>query len=231
MIRYEKTFYFTPYEAIYSVANSSYEPPFPTPTDEQFLNPAAPMVTNLISIVEDYDTLVTSFSNVFSIVAGHARLAPHVDELLYLLFSRYAQDYSVVARLEGFPWEDVDANLPSTYKASCFSFIRNLCEILSSTYNRYASILSAYSDAKGHLMDTVTLESKALQRFNDAPQNAGDYSGDDYTTNYQETKGEQDSDHGTPIQRVDEIQRAYRDALSDWAREFKGLFILRSNVQ
>lgn len=43
-------------------------------------------------------------------------------------------------------------------------------------------------------------------------------------------EAKQQVDHGTPMQRVHEIEISYNNVIKDWLKEFTGLFILEENV-
>lgn len=88
------------------------------------------------------------------------------------------------------------------------------------TYEKYKTILDFYADNKAKLMDSVKTINTA--RFNDTPQNAGDFSGEDYTTNY--TESTSSNELATIMTRLAEIDARYKDIYSDWAKEFDNLF-------
>ena len=72
-----------------------------------------------------------------------------------------------------------------------------------------------------NLLDKIGSETKA--KFNDTPQNGGDFDNDEHLSTITTTTTEQDL---VPlINRLDDISRLYKDVLSDWADEFSVLFI------
>ena len=74
---------------------------------------------------------------------------------------------------------------------------------------------------RGHLLDKIGSTTKS--KFNDTPQNGGDFDNDEHLSTINTTTAEQDV---MPlINRLDDISRLYQNVLSDWADEFKHLFI------
>ena len=151
-------------------------------------------------------------------------------ELLNALEAKYRDHIAVITRdyVEyGEPSEEAKA---SSFVAACDSFYMNLVSVLALSYPRYSTILGIYATEKSKLLDEVKLKSSSLARRNDAPQNSGDYSGDDYASEYNYVEGETDIDHGTPIQRLHEIEVSYNNVIADWLKDFVGLFTLKENL-
>lgn len=92
--------------------------------------------------------------------------------------------------------------------------------VLRRTYNKYTKLISLYDAEKDNLMNNIS--STNVARFNDTPQNGGDYSSDTYTTNI--TKQEQSTEGATKITRLEEIRQGYDDLYVAWANEFNKLF-------
>ena len=72
---------------------------------------------------------------------------------------------------------------------------------LSST-EKYSLLIQNLSNNKAKLLDDV--KSSSIARFNDTPQNSGDFSDDQHTSNI--TKTENSSNVGTMMQRLNEIE-------------------------
>lgn len=94
------------------------------------------------------------------------------------------------------------------------------------TYDYYETLINLYEAKKTNLLDKVQSLNSASVKFNDTPQNAsGDFTGDDYVTNYTKTEGESSSDFATVMTRLREIQDDYKRLWEDWLNEFHRLFI------
>ena len=98
-----------------------------------------------------------------------------------------------------------------------FDFLQKLMVILKMTYDRYSNLLTIYKNERDNLLNKV----EAITRFNDTPQDTGEFSDDEHTTHITTSK----NDYDTLMGRIAEIDRAYRNLLKDWTEEFSGLFI------
>ena len=72
---------------------------------------------------------------------------------------------------------------------------------ISST-EKYSLLIQNLNNNKSKLLDDV--KSSSIARFNDTPQNSGDFSDDNHTSNI--TKTENSSNVGTMMQRLNEIE-------------------------
>lgn len=132
-----------------------------------------------------------------------------------LLALRHANDY--VTYLDQVVEEDEPASGEFDYS----NFWRQFCNVYRSTQEKYVKLLTLYTAQQTHLMDE--LESTVESRFNDTPQNGGDWSNDQHTSTITSTTTS--ADPTTVMARLDEIANLYRDLVADWAEEFAPLFI------
>lgn len=131
------------------------------------------------------------------------------DILASLLISRFQNNWII--------YSDI-SDIPSQKKID--SFCIKLKYIYDTTKERYNKLLALYKSQESKLLDK--LESTSTTRFNDTPQNAGDFSAEEYTTNYTEV-----SNTATPdemIKRLNNIYDLYHDLLADWVNEYRRLF-------
>ena len=231
MIKYENSCYLSVGEVFDALPTEDFLITNPIP-DENIQQGGTFCVTQLENWLEDYGVdFMASWPSIVYYVGTTLTWSKYVKELLTHAFNKYFDEIAVVARVWGFPWDNLDAEMNSMLKVSAYSFLRNLFVLIQAHYDRYATLLDGYAAEKTHLLEKVRLEGAALNRYNDAPQNSGDYSGDAYASNYTVTETGQEVDHGTPMQRIDEIDRAYRNLLNEWASTFKPLFILKENLR
>ena len=71
-----------------------------------------------------------------------------------------------------------------------------------SSMDKYVMLIQNLENNKSKLLDDV--KSASISRFNDTPQNSGDFSDDQHTSNI--TKTENSSNVGTMMQRLNEIE-------------------------
>ena len=100
-------------------------------------------------------------------------------------------------------------------------WLKDLVAIFNQTWDRYSTLIDYYTDKNSELLDQIRTTSE--NRVNDTPQNGGDFSSDTYTSLY--NKQSVASDRDTPMERLAQIGREYRNLEQDWLKEFGGLFI------
>ena len=106
-------------------------------------------------------------------------------------------------------------------------FVRRLCSLYVQSADRYVTILGIYTAQKANLMSKVS--STSISRFNDTPQNGGDWSDDEHTSNI--TRNENEADFTPVMDRIKTIQDNYHNLVRDWMMEFNGLFFISPEVE
>lgn len=96
-----------------------------------------------------------------------------------------------------------------------------LCSMIKHSYGRHSLLIKNFEAHKNELMKRI--ESTTQFKYNDTPQNAGNWSDDDHVSNQTETTVAIDGD--TIIGRISEINKKLRDLYQEWAMEFRDLFI------
>ena len=99
--------------------------------------------------------------------------------------------------------------------------LRKFSYVYNTTKDRYLTLIDIYTNQKANLLNKV--ESNSIQRYNDTPQNGGDWSDDEHTSNI--TRTESSNDFTPLMDRINEIQNKLRNIQKDWEDEFKGIFI------
>lgn len=156
-------------------------------------------------------------------VPSHSwEMNPYVNDIWHEIKTRFAREYVFDISFDKVIY---DSN-PSTqwsneekqeWDDATYEWIIKLLTIMSQTYERYATLLDFYAAKKSQLLDKV----ESLTRFNDTPQDTGEFSDDEHTTHITSTK----NDYDTLMARLDEVDRKYRNLLKDWSNEFECLFI------
>lgn len=101
--------------------------------------------------------------------------------------------------------------------------IENLSDKINYVYlttkDRYLYLLQLYQDNKRNLLKSVT--TTMTQRYNDTPQDGGDWLDDRHSTTI--THEEQSSDFMPLMNRINDIDRKYRNLLDSWVMEYERL--------
>ena len=132
------------------------------------------------------------------------------------LWSTYLAPY----RLEEFITFRDNSEITEADDAHYVKWIRLLLNRIHTTYEKYKVLLDFYSAQKANLLQAIKASNTI--RFNDTPQNGGDFTADSYTSTY--TKSNSETDANTLMARLDEISRLYKNLWLDWSHEFDDLF-------
>ena len=91
--------------------------------------------------------------------------------------------------------------------------------------DKYVMLIQNLENNKSKLLDDV--KSASISRFNDTPQNSGDFSDDPHTSTI--TTTENSSNVGTMMQRLNEIEDKIKQLYLDWSDEFRKFIIWSAN--
>lgn len=94
-----------------------------------------------------------------------------------------------------------------------------------SSMDKYSLLIQNLENNKAKLLDDV--KSVSTSRFNDTPQNSGDFSDDQHTSTV--TRTENSSNVGTMMQRLNEIEDNIKQLYIDWSNEFRKFIIWSVN--
>ena len=94
-----------------------------------------------------------------------------------------------------------------------------------SSMEKYTMLIQNLENNKSKLLDDV--KSASTSRFNDTPQNSGDFSDDNHTSTV--TKTENSSNVSTMMARLNEIEDNIKQLYIDWSNEFKKFIIWSVN--
>lgn len=136
-----------------------------------------------------------------------------------ILMARHWKDY--IAKVGYFFPETLEDDFEADFTSGEEDWLTFFIQKYYETSERYLTLLGFYSTYKDNLMGQISSTNKV--KFNDTPQNGGDFDNDGHLTNI--TTTEMSSDMLPLINRLDEIQKLYRNTIKEWADEFEGLFM------
>lgn len=116
------------------------------------------------------------------------------------------------------------------FEKKTLNFIAKLVYVLEMTSPRYLKLLEVYASASEELLSPVEITSEGLTRFNDTPQDEGDFANDEHTTNLTQDSRTTTNDLDTKMGRIREIESNYNNLLLNWSNEFDSLFIEEENI-
>lgn len=163
------------------------------------------------------DTLKTILDNL-SLVNDLASSQEVAEDLWSLLYGRFFHNYCIVSDND-----TLDSNEVKLF------FIRFL-NIYNMTKQKYRTILKIYKDNMNNMLAKIETSSNGDSRFNDTPQESGDFSDDSHTTSITQNSNTTLTDGDTIMGRIKDIQSSYDNVLANWCNEFAKLFINVSEV-
>ena len=106
------------------------------------------------------------------------------------------------------------------------NFIGPIIAWMSSSDTKFSLLIANQEANKNKLLGQI--KASTTSRFNDTPQNGGNFSDDNHTTTI--TTGESSTDGGTLLSRLNEIEDNLKRLYEDWSNEFRK-FIIWSGVE
>ena len=106
------------------------------------------------------------------------------------------------------------------------NFMGPIIAWMSSSDTKFSLLIANQEANKNNLLGQI--KASTISRFNDTPQNGGNFSDDNHTTTI--TTGESSTDGGTLLSRLNEIEDNLKRLYEDWSNEFRK-FIIWSGVE
>ena len=146
-----------------------------------------------------------------------------IDALMTIVYQRHSEDFVY--------WVEMDADHDYSLDVGYFStYVKTLLNIIELTTPKYLPLLQDqeyYSYAP-----TSPLKSKTTgrTRFNDTPQNMGEWNDEEHATNVSKSVNESEVDSGSIVARLDEAFKNWRSIILEWANEFNQAFLKEEQV-
>ena len=125
---------------------------------------------------------------------------------------------------EAIIYVDLDENEDFLEKF-CKTKVGQIFAWFKASTEKYGLLIQNLTTNKAKLLDDV--KSSSISRFNDTPQNSGDFSDDQHTSTA--TKTENSSNVGTMMARLNEIEDNIKQLYIDWSNEFRKFIIWSVN--
>lgn len=176
-----------------------------------------------------FTTLLTNAGIQFDVIGLHsnisnAQIITIVNCLMNQVYNRNAFNYLYEKQIGYFdtaPTLDTD-----DFKKAML----NVVNILNLTLPKYIPLLIQFEKASENPITANVSEVQAKNRFNDTPQNGGDYNNDNHATTVTESSNTQKLEIGTLMERLAETYKNFRSIILDWSNEFNKCFLLESQL-
>ena len=146
-----------------------------------------------------------------------------IEDLMNIVYNRHYKDYLFEKTSN---WNDI-VNLTEDDYCEAIGKILNVIDL---TLPRYIPILMANKVASNDVLKPMQSSTTGTNRFNDTPQDGGDYSDDNHSTNVSQSSSTTTADSGSLAQRLDEIFKNYRSIILEWSNEFNQLFLKEEQI-
>ena len=164
-----------------------------------------------------------------------------VNALMGIVYNRHAQDFIAMVEDSGDEGEDTEKAMNQA--------LSKLINVIDLTLPKYVPILEQNEWAStcpitpnvDEVLEEVSgdnhLANEGQTRFNDTPQNSGNYADDPHTTNVTDNESTSDGDFasntkrtnstniGTLMARLEEMYKNFRSIILEWSNEFNQLFL------
>ena len=141
-------------------------------------------------------------------------------QLMRMVYAEYFQEY-VVKKIIGIYEDETNVVLSTSEKREVW---REFVNLFNMTAPRYIPLLKSYKAKESSPIAPIESKTTGLNRFNDTPQDSGDFDTDSHTTTINENEVSVQADSGSVAQRLDELYKNWRSILKDWTFEFRCLF-------
>lgn len=148
-----------------------------------------------------------------------------VDTISDLYSDWYIGYVDKLCRYDELPSEPTDVEVNKIKE----KFVKKLASIYNFTKDKYLELLNLYEAHRNNLINRLpsTVANTTTHRVNDTPQNSGDFTGEDFTSIFENTNTNTESKNSpeTIISLLKELDDKYLSVIGRWTEEFKSLFI------
>lgn len=142
------------------------------------------------------------------------------NQLMRIIFDRF-YECSVYKKLISIFVDETQVTITASQLKYIWSQFVGMFNL---TAPRYIPLLKSYKANEENPIAQVESTTTGLNRFNDTPQNEGDFDSDEHTTNITQNEVKVTADSGSVVERLDALYKNWRSVLRDWSNEFRCLF-------
>ena len=175
---------------------------------------------------------VTTFENLMSIGKVNSSLDytnSNIEKCWEMLYRKYYRELvfkKIFTDYEEYQNYKLDTTSVDKFGFTCFEILcQNLNDIFEETFDYYNALLTGYQNVADTLFSEIKQNTTNTSKYSDTPQDQMiDLSSDTFLTNISQYTSESNVPY-TPIQRLTEVQQAYKSVMADWVKEFRKIFL------
>lgn len=173
------------------------------------------------ALVDEYDLKL----NVYGLDSTFTDTNDVVNVLMNIVYDRHARDYIA--------WhgEEYDYSDPAHEEAlMTIQALDKLINVINLTAPKYMVLLKQFKKYSADPAAPIKSETSGETKFNDTPQNIGEYGDDDHTTNISNSKSESKVDTGSIMERLSSMYKDFKSIILEWSNEFNKCFIKEEQI-
>ena len=146
-----------------------------------------------------------------------------INALMTIVYYRHDEDYlyKVTTTCE----EDYELVQSDFRKA-----IKRVMNVLDLTIPKYVPLLQQNEKYSADPVAPIRSESKGQTRFNDTPENIGEWGDEDHTTNISNSNSETSVDTGSIMERLSALYKDFKSIILEWSNEFNICFLKEEQI-
>ena len=139
-----------------------------------------------------------------------------VNAVMTIVYDRHAEDFIIYVEPTGNDTYD-----EQIARNKAFS---KLVNVLDLTLPKYAALLTQFAKYSDDPLAPISSSTTGRTRFNDTPQDDGDFNDEDHATNVSDSSSETNVDVGSIMTRLGELFKNFESIILRWSNEFNSLF-------
>lgn len=136
--------------------------------------------------------------------------------LMNVIYNRHADDYMFYVLHEDVEYE---LTIDDARKAMC-----PLLNVLELTLPRYVPLFIQNKNYSADPVAKISSVTEGDTRFNDTPQDGGDFNDDEHATNVSHSYSKSEVDSGSIMDRLEALFKNFKSIILEWSNEFNQLF-------
>ena len=141
-----------------------------------------------------------------------------VNALMGIVYNRHAYDFIAYKDVDFDGDEEIDEEI-------LIKSFTPLINVLNNTLPRYCPLLQQNEIYSTNPVAPIGSVSTGRTRFNDTPQDEGEYNDEEHASNVSKSISETQVDSGSIMSRLEELFKNFKPIMLDWSNEFNSLFL------
>lgn len=146
-----------------------------------------------------------------------------VNALMGVVYNRHAYDFIAYKDVDFDGDEEIDQEI-------IIKAISPLINVLNNTLPRYCPLLQQSEFYSTDPVAPIGSRTTGRTRFNDTPQDEGEYNDEEHASNVSKSISETEVDSGSIMERLNEMFKNFRSIILEWSNEFNQLFLKEEQI-